>query len=352
MSLPESPTGIMTATNPLTAANVVSGAAQPGQNALPGLSVGQAVLTAPVQISGQIAPQDAQALSLATPLTKPGAEAALAVAAQMTTLATPPRFLAQQAALAESQKAATPSAAALSKLAANAIEPGGELGIKRDAALMPAREPGVVVAAALANAGVVGPKSMQNKVGLSQPVMSGAAFALSAAHVTDSLALQPSVPRASEMASTALTPPPAGAVLLEDLPDKLSQMVAQRLMANIRGGAWRFDLQLHPQELGSLDVQLEMRDGRLEAQIATSSAAVKEFLGSQLHRLNESLDAAGIKGSSIDVALHQGGHENGAQGRGRGKNEAMSGTEAELHSGNLQAAAPAPGTDSGLDLFV
>ena len=214
MSLPESPTGIMTATNPLTAANVVSGAAQPGQNALPGLSVGQAVLTAPIQISGQIAPHDAQALSLATPLTKPGAEAALAVAAQMTTLATPPRFLAQQAALADSQKAATPSAAALSKLAANAIEPGGELGIKRDAALMPAREPGVVVAAALANAGVVGPKSMQNKVGLSQPVMSGAAFALSAAHVTDSLALQPSVPRASEMASTALTPPPAGAVLL------------------------------------------------------------------------------------------------------------------------------------------
>jgi len=274
-----------------------------------------------------------------------GAVPGPSVAGQMASMATPARFLSQQGASADAKEAVTPESTDLLKLAESVKDLSADASMKRDGSLMPTREPGVAIAASLTNAGMVTQKSILNR-----PVMSGAAFVLGAEHVTESLTLQPSAPRATEVASTTLTPPPAGAVLLEDLPDKLSQMVAQRLMANIRGGAWRFDLQLHPQELGSLDVQLEMRDGRLEAQISTSSAAVKEFLGSQLHRLDESLDAAGIKGSSIDVALHQGRHENGAQGQGRGRNEATTNSESDQET--LKSPEPDTTANEGLDLFV
>ena len=299
---------------------------------------------------GPTGTQPAAMESVASPTvssSQSGAVPAPSFAGQMASMATPARFLIQQGATADAKAAVTPESMDLPKLAESVKDLSADAIMKRDGSLVPTREPGVAIAASLTNASMVTQKSILNR-----PVMSGAAFVLGAEHVTESLTLQPSASRPTEVASTTLTPPPAGAVLLEDLPDKLSQMVAQRLMANIRGGAWRFDLQLHPQELGSLDVQLEMRDGRLEAQISTSSAAVKEFLGSQLHRLDESLDAAGIKGSSIDVALHQGRHENGAQGQGRGRNEASSATNSESDQETLKSAEPDSTTDEGLDLFV
>jgi len=306
-----------------------------------------AVVTNPVS-GGPTGAQPAVLESMAAPTvssSQAGAVPGPSVAGQMASMATPARFLSQQGASADAKEAVTPESTDLLKLAESVKDLSADASMKRDGSLMPTREPGVAIAASLTNAGMVTQKSILNR-----PVMSGAAFVLGAEHVTESLTLQPSAPRATEVASTTLTPPPAGAVLLEDLPDKLSQMVAQRLMANIRGGAWRFDLQLHPQELGSLDVQLEMRDGRLEAQISTSSAAVKEFLGSQLHRLDESLDAAGIKGSSIDVALHQGRHENGAQGQGRGRNEATTNSESDQET--LKSPEPDTTANEGLDLFV
>ena len=306
-----------------------------------------AVVTNPVS-GGPTGAQPAVLESMAAPTVSSSQASAVpgpSVAGQMASMATPARFLSQQGASADAKEAVTPESTDLLKLAESVKDLSADASMKRDGSLMPTREPGVAIAASLTNAGMVTQKSILNR-----PVMSGAAFVLGAEHVTESLTLQPSAPRATEVASTTLTPPPAGAVLLEDLPDKLSQMVAQRLMANIRGGAWRFDLQLHPQELGSLDVQLEMRDGRLEAQISTSSAAVKEFLGSQLHRLDESLDAAGIKGSSIDVALHQGRHENGAQGQGRGRNEATTNSESDQET--LKSPEPDTTANEGLDLFV
>ena len=308
-----------------------------------------AVVSSPIS-GGPTGTQPAAMESVASPTvssSQSGAVPAPSFAGQMASMATPARFLIQQGATADAKAAVTPESMDLPKLAESVKDLSADAIMKRDGSLMPTREPGVAIAASLTNASMVTQKSILNR-----PVMSGAAFVLGAEHVTESLTLQPSASRPTEVASTTLTPPPAGAVLLEDLPDKLSQMVAQRLMANIRGGAWRFDLQLHPQELGSLDVQLEMRDGRLEAQISTSSAAVKEFLGSQLHRLDESLDAAGIKGSSIDVALHQGRHENGAQGQGRGRNEASSATNSESDQETLKSAEPDSTTDEGLDLFV
>ena len=314
----------------------------PGRNTSLGIEAGQAGQAQSAQIK---LPAEMESVALpALASNKPGAVPAPIVAAQMMSVATPFRFLSQQGA-ADTQESLTPGVADTPKLAVSVKDVSAEAVMKRDVGLAPTQEPGVAIAASLATASTVGNKPMLN-----QPVMSGAAFALGAEHVTESLILQPAAQRAPEVLSTAQ--PPAGAVLLQDLPDKLSQMVAQRLMANIRGGAWRFDLQLHPQELGSLDVKLEMRDGRLEAQISTTSAAVKEFLGSQLHRLDESLDAAGIKGSSIDVALHQGRQENGAQGQGRGKGDTVSSTNSDSEQENPESTEQELDASNGLDLFV
>jgi hypothetical protein len=286
----------------------------------------------------------AQAQPSQTAVPAPATSASSTAAVDVTSLVMPLRFR-QQA--VTGLAAETPPPSEPLKLAVSAKVAPGDVLSKPELRASTDQAPTAALSAGLANAPGLAPKPLR-----SQPVMSGAAFTLSAEHITETLRVQSGTSAAPAAPEASTAAAPSHAVLLEDLPNKLSEMVAQRLMANIRGGAWRFDLQLHPQELGTLDVQMEMRDGRLEAQISTSSAAVKEFLGSQLQRLDDSLNAAGFKGSSIDVALHQGRSDNGSQGERRGHPDGSGATESDQEQTQSPSSVSDSSATAGLDLFV
>ena len=98
----------------------------------------------------------------------------------------------------------------------------------------------------------------------------------------------------------------------------ISEALGQRLAANIAAGHYRLTFNVTPKELGAIDVVMEMRDGRLDAQISASNAVTRDLLGDSLPRLREALQQSGINLAQLQVSSDA--QQNGAHG-GDGKDE-------------------------------
>ena len=94
---------------------------------------------------------------------------------------------------------------------------------------------------------------------------------------------------------------------------QLSEALGQRLAANIAAGHYRLTFNVNPKELGAIDVVMEMRDGRLDAQINTGNAVTRELLGDSLPRLRDALTQSGINLAQLQVGSES--QQGNAQGR-------------------------------------
>jgi len=93
----------------------------------------------------------------------------------------------------------------------------------------------------------------------------------------------------------------------------LSEALGQRLAANIAAGHYRLAFNVNPRELGAIDVVMEMRDGRLDAQINASNAVTRDLLGDSLPRLRDALQQSGINLAQLQVGSES--QQGNAQGR-------------------------------------
>ena len=93
----------------------------------------------------------------------------------------------------------------------------------------------------------------------------------------------------------------------------LSEALGQRLAANIAAGHYRLTFNVNPRELGAIDVVMEMRDGRLDAQINASNAVTRDLLGDSLSRLRDALQQNGINLAQLQVGSDS--QQGNAQGR-------------------------------------
>jgi hypothetical protein len=76
--------------------------------------------------------------------------------------------------------------------------------------------------------------------------------------------------------------------------EQFAQQVAQRLLQQIRQDRWTVSLQLDPQHLGPLDIELELEGNKVSANLGVANAEVRNLLESALPKLRESLDSAGL----------------------------------------------------------
>tara|TARA_Y100001970_G_C14247353_1_gene869261 strand:+ start:737 stop:2353 length:1617 start_codon:yes stop_codon:yes gene_type:complete len=90
---------------------------------------------------------------------------------------------------------------------------------------------------------------------------------------------------------------------LEPLTKKMSEMLGQRLIAQIVKGAWRVEMELYPRSLGRVEIQLEMVNGHLEANFQTNQALTREILNEGISRLKDSLHEFGMESASVSVEL-------------------------------------------------
>ena len=99
----------------------------------------------------------------------------------------------------------------------------------------------------------------------------------------------------------------------EPLARHLVNQVENGVLRTLRNGATSLELQLHPQELGTLNIVLTSSNGEVSARILADKRETVEMLNHQLDTIRASLEEQGVKVEKVEVALRQNDQENSDQ---------------------------------------
>ena len=120
----------------------------------------------------------------------------------------------------------------------------------------------------------------------SQPESSRTALSLKGPDVNNSPSVQTSEDRSGQ---------------IQQLADKLGQAMSERLQDQIDKGQWRMHLKLNPGHLGSIDVELDMHSGGLDALFKTDNTLTRELITQGISKLREGLTQSGMAVASVWV---------------------------------------------------
>lgn len=142
----------------------------------------------------------------------------------------------------------------------------------------------------------------------------------------------------------------------ERLSQRLAEALGHRLAAQIAKGDWKVEMALRPHDLGNVDIELQMKNGGLEASFSASQAATRDLLVDGLPKLKEVLAQLGMDVASVNVNVRQNGQHGGnptpgRQSAGIGAAGARRDTAAETPASTAPARANRA-TDDGLDVLV
>ena len=135
----------------------------------------------------------------------------------------------------------------------------------------------------------------------------------------------------------------------DQLSQRLSQVLGQRLSVQIERGSWRVEMDLHPASMGRIEVQLEMKNGELEANFLSSNAATRELLNDSMPRLREMFEQFGMNSAYLGLgSSNQGQSDGNSPPRQSGPQADVDGDEKSI----AQETARKPVSDDGLDVLV
>ena len=144
----------------------------------------------------------------------------------------------------------------------------------------------------------------------------------------------------------------------ERLGEKLSTEMAARMHQQINAGQWKMKFGLRPAHLGGVEVQLEMKDGKLNAQLQADNPMTRELLQNSSQRLRDALANLGVQTEQVTVGQNPNGFaQSGSQGQGSGNqpqvgdnlSTALRSPTAQTENGKPSSAK---GSDTLLDLYA
>jgi len=117
---------------------------------------------------------------------------------------------------------------------------------------------------------------------------------------------EPSRSTHSLIGPTSTNSPPAPSLedrgaQIQQLADKLGQAMSERLQEQMEKGQWRLHLKLNPGHLGSIDVELDMRNGGLDALFKTDNVLTRELITQGMSKLREGLAQSGMAVANVWV---------------------------------------------------
>ena len=134
-----------------------------------------------------------------------------------------------------------------------------------------------------------------------------------------------------------------------DMSRRLAEALGQRLTAQISRGAWRVEMDLHPKSLGRIEIQLEMKNGELEASFTAANAATRELIQESMPRLRAAFEEHGMESAYIGLGLENQGQSDGKPTGQNSPNEAKTTSDSEEPQLNARTSRL---DDDGLDLLV
>ena len=150
--------------------------------------------------------------------------------------------------------------------------------------------------------------------------------------------------------------PNAGSkAMSQQVMQRFGEILGQRLLQQINQGAWKVEIALEPVDLGSIQIELEWRNGELEASFKVGQALTRDLLQDGLPRLRETLERAGIDVASVYVGDQ--GRQQSSSGRpGQpGSNDLKQSQSSDRENGLEAQAAGRQGLkpdDGRLDVLV
>jgi flagellar hook-length control protein FliK len=97
----------------------------------------------------------------------------------------------------------------------------------------------------------------------------------------------------------------------DQLSDKMATEMAARMHKQLSDGEWKMKFALRPSNLGGVEIQLEMKDGKLDAVFRADNPLTRDLLQNSSQKLKEALGNFGINAGQVNVG--QGGgntHQN------------------------------------------
>jgi flagellar hook-length control protein FliK len=88
----------------------------------------------------------------------------------------------------------------------------------------------------------------------------------------------------------------------EALSRRLGEALAARVLSQVERGDWQVRLSVTPQHLGPIDIDLQMRGNRLEAQFQVANAQTQSLIQDSLPRLRDAVGASGMDLASAWVS--------------------------------------------------
>lgn len=82
---------------------------------------------------------------------------------------------------------------------------------------------------------------------------------------------------------------------------QVAQQVEQGMLSTAKGGGTRLDLQLNPQELGSITVSLSVRNGEVSAVIRSEKSETNDMISRQVDAIRMNLEQQGLKVDKLEV---------------------------------------------------
>ncbi len=112
-----------------------------------------------------------------------------------------------------------------------------------------------------------------------------------------------------------------------DQTQEIVDQIVNYMKIQLKPGMNQLEMQLHPESLGTVHVQLVSRGGEVTAQFHVQNEAVKAAVESQVNTLVENLREQGVKVEAVQVSVESHGFESNLW-QGQGKEE-----EASSHNG-------------------
>ena len=105
----------------------------------------------------------------------------------------------------------------------------------------------------------------------------------------------------------------------DQLSDKMATELAARMHKQLSDGEWKMKFALRPSNLGGVEIQLEMKDGKLDAVFRADNPLTRDLLQNSSQRLREALGNFGINAGQVNVGQGGGNTQQNSSGNS-GKN--------------------------------
>jgi len=127
----------------------------------------------------------------------------------------------------------------------------------------------------------------------------------------------PAQPSNANAASSVATTTPMSEVY-DQLNDKMATEMAARMHKQLSDGEWKMKFGLRPAHLGGVEIQLEMKDGKLNAVIHAENPLTRDLLQNSSQRLRDALENFGIHAGQMHIGQDSG---NAQQNPSRGSSK-------------------------------